>query len=291
MVATTSTRPTGSLTDSNVQPIRYRRTVRLVTFNLWSGRSVLHKQASGEQRRRKGVDLGLLRAAIAELDPDVLALQEVDRHQSRSHLADLAEVAAEAMGAREHRFVPTLSGIPGALWSLSGPAHLPISEYGIALLSRYPVRRWEDVPLRSLRPSFKVRLPVVRQHLTVGEEPRAAVVAHLDTPAGPLAVANTHLTWIPGSGIRQLQQVTKALGELSDPVLLVGDFNMWGPLPRMITGYRPLAEHPTYPAAKPSRQLDHILLRGRGPAVVDARAVRLAVSDHLALVVDLASAG
>lgn len=262
--------------------------MRLVTFNLWSGRSAVPKQSGGQPRRGKGVDLALLRAAIAELDPDVLALQEVDRRQSRSQLADLAEVAAEAMGAHEHRFVPTLAGIPGALWSLSGPAHLPGSEYGIALLSRFPVTQWQDVPLRALRPSFKVRLPVVRQHLTVGEEPRAAVVAHLDTPSGPLAVANTHLTWIPGSGVRQLQQVTRALGELPDPVLLVGDFNMWGPLPRMITGYRPLAEHPTYPAAKPNRQLDHILLRGRGPTVLATRAVRLAVSDHLALVVDLA---
>lgn len=262
--------------------------MRLVTFNLWSGRSRTPKPAAGRPRRSTGVDLDLLRAAITELDPDVLALQEVDRRQSRSQHADLAEVAAEAMGAREHRFVPTLSGTPGAMWSLSAPAHRPGSEYGIALLSRFPVARWQDVPLPALRPSFRVMLPVVRQHLTVGEEPRAAIVAHLDTPSGPLAVANTHLTWIPGSGIRQLQVVTRALGELPDPVLLVGDFNMWGPLPRMITGYRPLAVHPTYPAAKPSRQLDHVLLRGRGPAVLATRAVRLAVSDHLALVVDLA---
>jgi len=263
--------------------------VRLVTFNLWSGRA-----ATSGAGRAKPVDLDLLRAAIRELDPDVLALQEVDRRQSRSHHADLAEVAAEAMGARDHRFVPTLAGTPGAMWSLSGPLHhhtgehRPASEYGIALLSRYPVQHWYDVPLPAIRPSFKVMLPVLRQHLTVGEEPRAAIVARLDTPFGAIAIANTHLTWIPGSGIRQLQEVTRVLGELGDPVLLVGDFNMWGPLPRMITGYRPLAEHRTYPAAKPKRQLDHVLLRGRGPAVVNSRAVRMAVSDHLALVVDFA---
>lgn len=262
--------------------------MRIVTFNLWSGRSVRPGDA-GKQRRGKSVDLDLLRAAIVELDPDVLALQEVDRAQCRSQHADLAEVAAEAMGARDHRFVPTLAGTPGAMWALSGPAHRPSSEYGIALLSRYPVHRWQDVPLPALRGSFKVMLPVVKQRLTVGEEPRAAIVAHLDTPSGPLAVANTHLTWIPGSGVRQLQEVTRALGSLDDPVLLVGDFNMWGPLPRMITGYRPLAEHRTYPAAKPNRQLDHILLRGRGPAVTSSRAVRLPVSDHLALVVDFAA--
>lgn len=233
------------------------------------------------------MDLDLLRAAVIELDPDVLALQEVDRRQSRSQHADLAEVAAEAMGATEFRFVPTLAGTPGALWSLSGPAHRATGEYGIALLSRLPITRWEELPLPALRPSFKVLVPVLRQHLTVGEEPRVAVIAHVETPVGPLAVVNTHLTWVPGSGVRQLQQVTRALSELPDPVLLVGDFNMWGPLPRMITGYRPLAQHATYPAAKPNRQLDHILLRGNWPDVAATRAVRLAVSDHLALVVDL----
>ena len=258
--------------------------MRLVTFNLWSGRST--RPSERASRRTKSVDLDLLRAAIRELDPDVLALQEVDRRQSRSAHADLAEVAAEAMGAHEHRFVPTLSGTPGAMWSLSGPRHRPSSEYGIALLSRFPVQRWQDLPLPAIRPSFKVMVPLLQQHLTVGEEPRAAIVAHLQTPLGPLAVANTHLTWIPGSGVRQLQEVTRLLDDLADPVLLVGDFNMWGPLPRMITGYRSLAEHRTYPATKPNRQLDHILLRGHGPAVVNSRAVRLAVSDHLALVVD-----
>jgi endonuclease/exonuclease/phosphatase family metal-dependent hydrolase len=268
---------------------RYRRIVRLVTFNLWGGKSRPDRATRQGRPRSKAIDLDLLRAAVVELDPDVLALQEVDRALSRSQHADLSAVAAEAMGALSHRFVPTLAGTPGAMWSLSGPAHQVGGEYGIALLSRYPVTRWHDIPLPSLRPSFKLHLPVVRQHLTVREEPRSAVVAHLDTPAGPLAVANTHLTWVPGSGIRQLQQVARVLGEqVPDPVLLVGDFNMWGSLPRRITGYQPLAEHLTYPAARPKRQLDHVLMRGRGPTVVSTRAVRLDVSDHLALVVDLA---
>ena len=268
--------------------------MRLVTFNLWSGRSLTPRAPGSGRRpgavrgRTRNVDLDLLRAAIIALDPDVLALQEVDRSQSRSQHADLAAVAAEAMGAQDCRFVPTLAGTPGAMWALSAPAHRPAGEYGIALLSRYPVTRWQDIPLPALSPSFKVLVPVLRQQLTVGEEPRAAVVAHLDTPSGSLAVVNTHLTWIPGSGVRQLQEITRALVEVPDPVLLMGDFNMWGSLPRRITGYRSLAEHPTYPAAKPSRQLDHILLRGDGPEVVASRAVRVDVSDHLALVVDLA---
>lgn len=260
----------------------------MVTFNLWSGRSQAPARGQRRSRGPKVVDLDLLHSAIRQLDPDVLALQEVDRRQGRSHHADLAEVAAEAMGAHEYRFVPTLAGTPGALWALSSPAHLPNGEYGIALLSRFPVREWRELTLPVLRPSLRVMLPVLRRGLTVGEEPRAAVVAQLDTPAGALTVVNTHITWVPGSGIRQLQEVSRMLGEVPDPLILMGDFNMWGNAPRRVTGYRPLAVHHTYPAAKPTRQLDHIMLRGRGPAVRATRAVRLSISDHLALVVELA---
>ena len=53
--------------------------MRLATFNLLNGRSL----ADGQ------VDLERLRDAVVALDADVLALQEVDRDQPRSHGADL----------------------------------------------------------------------------------------------------------------------------------------------------------------------------------------------------------
>jgi endonuclease/exonuclease/phosphatase family metal-dependent hydrolase len=62
--------------------------MRLATFNILHGRS-LHDGV---------VDLGRLADAIRFLDADILAIQEVDRDQPRSHLADLTAVAAEAMG-------------------------------------------------------------------------------------------------------------------------------------------------------------------------------------------------
>ena len=58
-----------------------------------------------------------------------------------------------------------------------------------------------------------------------------------------------------------------------------------------MTGYRSLAEHPTFPLDEPDRQLDHVLARGSVGRVVDSRAVRLPLSDHRALVVDLAENG
>ncbi len=80
--------------------------MRLATFNILHGRSV----HDGD------VDLGRLAAAVAELDADILALQEVDLDQPRSGKADLTAVAADAMNAVHHRFVAAISGTPGATW-------------------------------------------------------------------------------------------------------------------------------------------------------------------------------
>ena len=41
-------------------------------------------------------------------------------------------------------------------------------------------------------------LPGPRRVKIVDEEPRAAVLARLDTDLGPLTVANTHLSFVPG---------------------------------------------------------------------------------------------
>ena len=66
------------------------RRMRLATFNILQ-RSV--------DRRTAPFGLDRLADAVRTLDADVLALQEVDRLQQRSHLADLTAVAADAMGA------------------------------------------------------------------------------------------------------------------------------------------------------------------------------------------------
>ena len=105
--------------------------MRIATFNILHGRTPADDV----------VDVDRLAAAVRELDADVLALQEVDRDQPRSRNADLTAVAAEAMGAVEHRFVAALSGTPGATWSAATGEEQPGSAgYGIALLSRLPVR-------------------------------------------------------------------------------------------------------------------------------------------------------
>ena len=253
--------------------------MRLATFNILHGRS----PADGV------VDLDRLADAVRLLDADILALQEVDRDQPRSHLADLTAVAAEAMGAVTHRFVAALSGTPGATWIAASEDDVPGSaSYGVSLLSRYPARTWQSLRLPRIGFRFPMWLPGPRKVILVDEEPRAAVIGHFDTPLGPLVVANTHLSFVPGWGALQLRHLRRDLAGLPHPVILMGDLNMPSPRPARVTGYRSLAAHATFPLSHPDRQLDHILVRGDCGTVVAGDAVELPLSDHRALVVELA---
>ena len=250
--------------------------MRVATFNILNGRS----PADGT------VDLGRLRDAVADLDADVLALQEVDRDQPRSQGADLTAVAAAAMGASEHRFVAALSGTPGAAWVAATDDEEPSgASYGIALLSRYPVVSWEVIRL----PSLPVRMPMwSRGHVVptlVRDEPRVAVAAVVDAPTGRLTVASTHLSFVPWWNGRQLLALVSSLAALPRPLVLMGDLNMRPARASALAGLTPLVRARTFPAHRPVKQIDHVL--ADGVLAVAGRARQLPLSDHRALVVDL----
>ena len=171
--------------------------MRVATFNILHGHSV----------RDDVIELDRLVASVRELDADVLALQEVDLDQPRSGKADLTAVAAEAMGAVSHRFVAAISGTPGATWMAATGREQPgTAAYGIALLSRFPADSWQVVRLPRIPAKFPMYLPGPNRVMVVNEEPRAAMIARLETPLGPLTVANTHLSFVPGWNRVQLRQ-------------------------------------------------------------------------------------
>lgn len=253
--------------------------MRLATFN------ILHGRSPGDGR----VDVARFAAAVRELDADVLALQEVDRDQPRSGGADLTAVAAEAMGAPEHRFVAALAGTPGATWSAATGEEQPgAAAYGVALLSRYPVRSWHRLPLPALRTRVLLPVPSRRMPIVVRDEPRVAVAAVVASPHGDVTVAATHLSFIPGWNAVQLRRLLREFGPGTAPLVLLGDLNMGPVQAQRISGMRPLAAGLTFPADAPARQLDHILARGAVPPAVRGAVHRLPLSDHRALSADLA---
>lgn len=245
--------------------------VRLATFNILHGRSI----DDGT------VDLDRFCDAVRELDADVLALQEVDRAQPRSHGADLTALAAEAGGYASYRFAAALAGLPGR-WT---DAHtVPLDDgpqYGVALLVRAPVRSWEVVRLAALPGRVPVVFPGRRRPEIVRDEPRVALMARLD---GDLTLISTHLSFIPWWNRVQLHMLVNGL-PVSERMVLLGDLNLPSDIAVRTTGLHPLASGLTFRADAPFEQIDHVLARGVR-AHGSGGSVRLPLSDHCALVAE-----
>lgn len=251
--------------------------MRVATFNILNGRVPTDQH----------VDVAGLVQSVRQLDADVLALQEVDRNQHRSDGHDLTALAAEAMGAPEHRFVAALAGNPGATWiAATGEEQPDSAAYGIALVSRFPVHGWEVIRLPPVPTRAPMRFPGRLRPYLVRDEPRVAVVAGVETPRGLVTFVNTHLSFVPWWNGRQLRRVVQSLLVHQGPVVLMGDLNMSPERVARLTPLRPAVSCPTFPVDEPTEQLDHILLGGRiEPHGGQAQA--LPVSDHRALSVEL----
>jgi len=199
-------------------------------------------------------------AVIAELDADVVALQEADRRFGhRTGLLDM-----EAIERRTGLVLVPVSETPGGHgWR------------GNVLL----VRHGTTTSIRRLA------LP--------GAEPRGAVVVELDLPAGPLRVVAAHLGLLRRHRALQAAAILAAITAAEPmPTLLLGDLNEWRPsIPSSLSVLEPLFgpfghPQPSFPSRLPFLALDRILGHPRGlvagPLVHDSPLARVA-SDHLPL--------
>ena len=222
--------------------------LRIATFNLLHGQPL---GPDGSPLPYPADPAAPLADAVAALDADVLAMQEVDRYQERSGRVDQTAVAAKALGAGDWRFAAALHGrpAPGAGWihepggpgfQVYGPDDAgladPLPSYGTALVTRLPVRHWRA---RRFAPApFGLPLRVAgRRGLTpVPDEPRAAIAAVLEGADGPFTVVAAHLSFVPGWNMGQLAGIRRWIADLPAPYLLLGDFNLIGPVPRTVLG-------------------------------------------------------
>lgn len=281
--------------------------MRLATFNLLHGRTPADGVVSPER----------LQDAVAALDADVLALQEVDHEQPRSGQVDQTALAAAAAGARDARFVPAVVGTPGVAWRPAEVHDVPggAPTYGIGLVSRLPVAHWRRIELGT-SPATLPLLVDARRPAFVRDEPRLALAAVLAPPSPVGTVVATHLSFAPGFNVVQLARLARAVRDLPEPVVLLGDLNLPGPVPAAVLRWsasgapappravpqrwsasgaaappqrwHPLARAATFPSERPRVQFDHVLARAAAaPTVREARAVATPVSDHRALVVEL----
>ena len=255
-------------------------TLRIGTLNI----------ASAGDSRGVPLDAAGLRSAVCALDVDVLALQEIDAGQPRSHGVDQAAEVADALGA-DWRMAPTVVGTPDPFrsWRPAEPALRGPGEavdgphYGIALVSRRPVRQWHLLALGSGR----ARLPLRSRDPRTGrprtwwfpDEPRAAIAAEVEGAT----VVSTHLSFAPHTSMRQLLRLRRWASVLPGPVVVAGDLNLPGALPAHLLRGRDLLRAPTFPGSAPRVQLDHLVVLGDACAD-EAATLRLPIGDHLALV-------
>ena len=230
----------------------------------------------------------VMRAAaeqIAELAPDIVALQEVDLGQARSGRLAQAAFLAEELGMPTCRFAASYAGPVVGLRrrplrsALSSPTHDvlgilraavgagPIG-YGNALISRFPVAGWHIKRLGRGASSVEKRggraWDPRSYHVSTASQ-RIMVAATLELPedaGGPirrLSVASTHLATRESMAARQLAAAWGALAGLPGPHLLVGDYNLSAEQVAALGLGRALGEGLTFPAAGPKRRIDHVL--------------------------------
>jgi len=235
--------------------------LRVMTFNI-------HHGAKGSQ-----LNLEQVEAEIRAVNPDVVALQEVDRNNARSAYLDEAAWLGERL-----KLTPVFEDnrpLPGD----RGP-----SGYGNAILTRLPVVG-----------TANLRMPNQR-----GLEPRGLLLAALDLHGIPLVVGATHFQHRPAEPrVLQAEYVVKAFEAQRSPRVLMGDLNDEpGTRPLAILGGLLHDVWPevgrgngwTHPAFHADRRIDFVL---GDAAVRAAQAGTLVshVSDHRAVWADLSVTG
>ncbi len=268
------------------------RPLTLVTSNLLNGLSITDGT----------VDTARMVRSLTALQPSVLAMQEVDRFQSRSGSVDQAAAVATAISGAQWRFVPAIMGVPGQAWrpaTSEDPAsghdlplvHTSSAAFGTALITTLDVQQWHVIRVDPFPHQAPVYFPGGGWKL-IDDEPRVCIAAVVDCDGITMTVAATHTSFVPGWNVRQLHKIGRALRHLPAPRFLLGDLNLPSPVPATILRWSQLAGgHATFPAPSPVMQLDHVLLDDPGSrfgGVFRSRAHHLDFSDHRAVSVDYA---
>ena len=231
-------------------------------------------------------DLAPALAAVAALEADVVAVQEVDRSLERSGGVNQVRAIAEHLGW-EWVFAAALQGSPDASWRVPRHDDPDGAAYGVGIVSRYPVRHWEQRRLPGGGAGQRT-LQAAPQRPGWDHEPRTALAADLDVEGQALRVTTTHLSYLPWRGLAQLQVAAGLARATGGPTVFLGDFNLprWS-VRASLGGWQHAAHGPTYPSWGPRAVLDQLLVHG-GVRLLEAAAGPRGPSDHLPLVATIA---
>ena len=142
------------------------------------------------------IDIDAIARVINEAKADIVALQEIDKHTKRSGNIDEAKLIAEKTGMHYH-FFKAIDYDGG--------------DYGIAILSRHPLKKVKLLPLPQ----------------QIKTESRVLGYATVKIGRQKIIFANTHLDALRTNENRnvQMQFILKQFENAGLPVILCGDLN------------------------------------------------------------------
>jgi endonuclease/exonuclease/phosphatase family metal-dependent hydrolase len=265
----------------------------VVSYNIGYLSGLTNQQAVERDRTLADANQATAVKALASLQPDILALQEIDFDAYRSFnlnqqfaVSAALEMAYGAIAVNwDKRYVPFPYWPP--------QAHFKQVVSGQAVLSRYPIRRNERLVLE--------KVPTNPFYYNALYLDRVAQVTEIDVSDQPLIVINVHLEAFDAPTRTRQTQVVRELAEgyaQDFPVLLVGDFNsslnraeegdsrsiqILLDSPVLAPAQLPQAEEFTFPSDQPQYTLDYIFYTPATLEVVDTGVVAEAAqaSDHL----------
>lgn len=208
------------------QDIDSTKIIRVLTYNIFHGETMNHD-----------FNLDLIANVIKSLNPDIVALQEVDYKTKRVGGRDLIT---------ELGYLTNMLPLFGKAMDYNG------GEYGEGILSRY---------------SFKETKNNTLPH-SPNNEPRSALEVSIELPSGfEIIFIGTHLdhTENETDRIKQVIKINELFADNKIPTILAGDLNA---IPES-KSIKILKEHwidassedphPTWPSSNPKEKLDYVM--------------------------------
>ncbi len=227
-------------------------------------------------------DLERQAKVIESEHPDLVGLEEVDVDwATRSDYVDEASWLAHRLHMRVF-FAPIYTLPPDRTGA-------PEREFGVALLSRFPILRARNLDITRLSTQDPNPVPAPAPGF-----PEVQVLAH----GRPLWIYVTHLDYRADPGVRvtQVADMKKIMDRRHGPKLLLGDFNaqpddpelapLWSGLTDAMTvaGQRTT---PTWPADVPTKRIDYVTFSSADVEVSGVHVPDTLASDHRPVVADL----
>ena len=243
--------PTAFFLHGEKEPVYEMKTsLRVMSYNIHQGFDINNR-----------VSLYELYKTIKEANPDIVGLQEVDTGRITSAYIDNLLWLSNKLGMHAI-FAPAIG-----------------STYGVAILSKFPIRFHKEILLTSY-----------------GEQ-RAMLHAVIDTGYSQINFVTLHLGLDQYERVHQIVETLSYLEDIKGPIVMVGDFNAeQGSLEitivnnffydarkraKVVKGYEA-----TWPSDEPVDRIDYIFVSGHW-VVNYFETVNSTASDHLPVIADI----